>query len=82
MRRAAPEATARLHGAVDRLLQDAQQARQIRDDIDIDDLMALIAGAFSAEQHAGLDRHRSRRLATVLFDGLRTTASGGTHRHA
>lgn len=75
MQRAAPEATARLHAAVDQLLRHAQQARQIRDDIDVNDLMALIAGAFTAEQHAGLDRHRPRRLATVLFDGLRTKYS-------
>lgn len=75
LRRAAPDATARLNTAVDQLLQQAQRARQIRDDIDINDLMALIAGAFTAEQHVDPNRRRPPRLAAVLFDGLRTTTT-------
>lgn len=74
LRRAAPEATARLHAAVDQLLRRAQRAAEIRDDIDVNDLMALIAGAFAAQHHADPDRRHPLRLAAVLFDGLRTTA--------
>lgn len=73
LRTAAPEAVDRLRSAVNELLIKAQYANEIRNDIDTNDLMSLVAGAFVAEQHAG-DRPNRRRLSSVLFDGLRTTA--------
>lgn len=74
LRNAAPDAIEHLRAAVEVLLSRAQRAEQIRDDIDTNDLMSLVAGAFVAEQHAGNRPHR-RRLAAVLFDGLRTSAT-------
>lgn len=73
LRIAAPDAIEQLRAAVGELLTRAQRAKQIRDDIDTLDLMSVVAGAFVAEQHAG-DRPKRRRLAAVLFDGLRTPA--------
>ena len=78
LRVAAPEAVEQLRAAAGRLLIDAQRAHEIREDIDTNDLMSLVAGAFVAEQHAGHRVNRTR-LAQVLFDGLRTTASKQRH---
>jgi AcrR family transcriptional regulator len=72
LRIAAPEAVDRLRSAVGQLLTKAQRANEIRNDIDTNDLMSLVAGAFVAEQHAG-DRPNPRRLASILFDGLQAT---------
>lgn len=72
LRTAAPAAIEQLRAAVGELLTRAQQANQVRNDIDTLDLMSLVAGAFVAEQHAG-DRPHRRRLAAVLLDGLRTS---------
>lgn len=74
LRSAAPQVIEHLRETVDVLLTRAQRAGQIRDDIDTNDLMSLVAGAFVAEQHAGNRPHR-RRLAAVFLDGLRTSAA-------
>jgi AcrR family transcriptional regulator len=77
LRVAAPDAVRELRAAVGRLLTQAQLVGEIREDIDTNDLMSLVAGAFVAEQHAG-HRPDRNRLAQVLFDGLRATAT--SHR--
>jgi AcrR family transcriptional regulator len=56
---------------VDVLLHRAQQAGAVRDDIDIEDLMRILKGAFTAAYTAGDDAERRRRTFAVLFDGLR-----------
>lgn len=76
--RAAPDLAANLHGAVGDLLAKAQAAEAVRAELDADDIMSLVAGAFAAIQHSGDDPERAARLTAVLFDGLRTTASPPT----
>jgi AcrR family transcriptional regulator len=78
LRTAAPNVAADLHDAVQVLLHRAQKTGTIRGDVDINDIMALLAGAFAAAQHAGADPHRAARLAAILFDGLRTTTAAQT----
>jgi AcrR family transcriptional regulator len=82
LRAAAPGAARDLRDAVGALLGRAQDAGTIRRDLDTDDIMALLAGAFAAAQHFGDDPRRTARLSAVLFDGLlprtaltRTTSS-------
>jgi AcrR family transcriptional regulator len=49
------------------LLEDAQRAGKVRDDIDATDLKALVAGCLAMRAH-GADPERS---VTIVFDGLR-----------
>ncbi|WP_374121998.1 TetR family transcriptional regulator C-terminal domain-containing protein [Frankia sp. AiPa1] len=72
VRTAAPEVAARLREMLRTFLQRAQDAGDIRGDIDIDDLFALLAGAFATLRHADATSDQAARLNTVLFDGLRT----------
>jgi len=75
IRTAAPATAARLRETVRALLHRAQRAGKIRDDIDTDDLFALLAGAFATLRHADAEAapERIARLNTVLFDGLRAS---------
>jgi AcrR family transcriptional regulator len=72
IRIAAPAAAAELRGALDVLLRRAQDAGSVRADIDVDDLLAALAGVFHAIQHAGvrLDSERAARLTAMFFDSL------------
>lgn len=72
IRTAAPKAAAELRTAVNTLLQRAQHAGAIRPDIDIDDLMALLAGTFHAIQHTGarFESERAQRLIALFLDSL------------
>ncbi|WP_322748782.1 MULTISPECIES: helix-turn-helix domain-containing protein [unclassified Frankia] len=72
IRTTAPEVAARLRETLRAFLQRAQDAGDIRGDIDIDDLFALLAGAFATLRHADAPPDQAVRLNTVLFDGLRT----------
>lgn len=73
LRTAAPEVAADLTGHVAELLDRARAAGVVRDDVTVDEVMALVAGAFAAIRHA--DAHtsptRSAHLATIILDGLR-----------
>jgi hypothetical protein len=73
LRTAAPTVATELRDAVGVLLGRAQRAGATRTDLDIDDLMALLAGAFHAIQYAGVKAksRQAERLTSVLFDGLR-----------
>jgi AcrR family transcriptional regulator len=62
-----------LHRAMALLLERAQAAGDVRTDVDIDDVMALIAGACHASVYAGLDADAQARTVAVLSDGLRPT---------
>ncbi|MGJ6963985.1 hypothetical protein ACSDR0_18930 [Streptosporangium sp. G11] len=44
-----------------------------RPDLTVDEVMALVAGAFAAIRHAGAEtsRERSAHLAQLTLDGLR-----------
>ncbi|MEU3623827.1 TetR family transcriptional regulator [Amycolatopsis coloradensis] len=56
--------------ALEALLSRAQLAGAVREDIDGDDLRALIAGCLAAERYSLEDRH----LVRVVVDGLRKAA--------
>ncbi|SDE01599.1 TetR/AcrR family transcriptional regulator [Actinokineospora iranica] len=75
LRAAAPRAAADLRAAVGVLLDGAQRAGAVRGDLDVDDVLALLAGAFAAARHAGGDPDRSARLRGVLFDALKAVPS-------
>ncbi|GGP95751.1 hypothetical protein BKA00_003892 [Actinomadura coerulea] len=48
----------------------------MREDVTVDEVMALVAGAFAAIRHAGAEtsRERSARLTRLILDGLRPRA--------
>jgi AcrR family transcriptional regulator len=73
LRTAAPRVAADLTRHVAGLLSRAQEAGAARRDVTTDEVMALVAGAFAAIQHAGAgaSRTRSARIAEIVLDGLR-----------
>jgi AcrR family transcriptional regulator len=73
LRTAAPDVAADLTRHVADLLDRAQAARAVRGDITVEEVMALVAGAFAAIRHAGAEasRERSAHIAQIILDGLR-----------
>ncbi|URM98754.1 TetR/AcrR family transcriptional regulator [Actinomadura madurae] len=73
LRTAAPDVAADLTRHVAGLLDRAHAAGAVRDDLTVDEVMALVAGAFAAIRHAGAEtsRERSGRIARLILDGLR-----------
>lgn len=67
LRTAAPDVAVELTGQVAGLLDRAHRAGTVRADVTVDEVMALVAGAFAAIQHAGGETH----LADIILDGLR-----------
>ncbi|MGO4616639.1 TetR/AcrR family transcriptional regulator [Nocardia sp. 2YAB30] len=65
-----PKPVYELRTAIGTLLTRAQHAGAVRTDIDADDLMRIIKGAFHAT-HSATPAQRNRAFAVVL-DGLRT----------
>jgi len=57
--------------ALGALLDRAQEAGAVRDDIGVAELIALVVGASRTAEHAGLDRAVLARTLQVVFDGLR-----------
>jgi hypothetical protein len=45
----------------------------VRPDLTVDEVMALVAGAFAAIRHANAEtsRERSTHIAQIILDGLR-----------
>lgn len=82
IRTAAPDAAGELRDAVNVLLRRAQKASAIRPEIDIDDLMAALAGTFHAIQYTGerFDSRHAKRLAGMFFDSLERRQSANTRR--
>jgi AcrR family transcriptional regulator len=76
LRTAAPDLAADLTRHVADLLGRAHAAGVARRDASVDEVMAVVAGAFAAIRHAGADtsRERSTHLAEILLDGLRPRA--------
>lgn len=60
-----------LRRAVGALLQRAQQAGAVRDDIALPELYALLIGTSRAAAYAHLDQEIQARTLAVVFDGLR-----------
>jgi AcrR family transcriptional regulator len=73
IRTADPDAARELHDAVGTLLRRAQSAGAARTDIDIDALMAALAGTFHAIQYSGerSGSERAKLLTTMFFDSLK-----------
>ena len=82
LRAAAPGVAADLACHVGDLLDRAQAAGAVRDDVTVEEVMALVAGAFAAICHAGAQasRERSAHIAGIILDGLRPPPS--PHRRA
>lgn len=73
LRTAAPGVAADLTRHVADLLDRARTAGAVRDDLTVDEVMALVAGAFAAIRHAKAEtsRERSAHIAQIILDGLR-----------
>lgn len=73
LRTAAPGLAADLTRHVADLLDRAHAAGAVREDLTVDELMALVAGAFAAIRHAGAETslERSTHIAALILDGLR-----------
>jgi AcrR family transcriptional regulator len=76
LRAAAPEVAANLTRHVADLLDRAQAANAVRGDLTVEEVMALVAGAFAAIRHAGAEssRQRSAHIAQLILDGLQPQA--------
>ncbi|WP_432929581.1 hypothetical protein ACQPZZ_05605 [Microbispora sp. CA-135349] len=73
LRTAAPDVAADLTRHVANLLERAHAAHAVRPDLTVDEVMALVAGAFAEIRHAGAEtsRARSAHIAQLILDGLR-----------
>jgi AcrR family transcriptional regulator len=61
--------------ALAELLRRAQRAGDVRRDIGVDDVMALLTGAAYAICHSRADDTQTRRLLAIMYDGLRADRS-------
>jgi AcrR family transcriptional regulator len=66
----AARASDELRGAVGALLRQAQQAGAVRNDVELPEVYALLAGISRAAARAHLDEEAMARLLAVVFDGL------------
>jgi AcrR family transcriptional regulator len=66
----AGRAAGRLWRVVGELFRNAQRAGAIREDVELPEVYALLAGASRAGVRAGLDKKAWARLFAVIFDGL------------
>ncbi|MEN3305434.1 MAG: hypothetical protein V7603_1636 [Micromonosporaceae bacterium] len=73
LRTAAPKVAADLTRHVADLLDRAHAAGVVRPDLTVDEVMALVAGAFAAIRHANAQTSRERpaHIAQIILDGLR-----------
>jgi len=65
----------RLMEALGVLLRRAQDAGAVRTDLTPGELISVIIGVARAAEHAGADANLRDRTVSILFDGLRSTAS-------
>lgn len=72
LRTAAPVVAADLTRHVGVMLFRAQSVAAVRQDLTIEELMALVAGTLAAIRHANAetDRERTAHLAQIMLDGL------------
>jgi AcrR family transcriptional regulator len=73
LRTADPSVAAALTRHVADLLNRAQAVGAVRDDLTVEELMALVAGALAAIRHASAEtsRERSAHIVQIILDGLR-----------
>jgi AcrR family transcriptional regulator len=67
---AAGEVREELFAALGALLDAAQRAGAVRPDLEVTDLVGLLAGASRAVEYAGADPAARERIVTVILDGL------------
>ncbi|MFC4585499.1 TetR/AcrR family transcriptional regulator [Sphaerisporangium corydalis] len=60
-----------LQTAIETLLTGAQRAGAVRDDVRLDEVMALLTGACQGALHAGWPPDLQKRTLTIIFNGLR-----------
>ncbi len=65
----------RMKRAVVVLLERAQNARAVRDDVAAVDVLTLVMGAVSAAYRQGASPAQRKRVLAVIFDGLRSTTA-------
>ncbi|GAA1949681.1 helix-turn-helix domain-containing protein [Catenulispora subtropica] len=82
LRTAAPTVAADLRRHVADLLDRAHAAGAARGDLTVDEVMALVAGAFAAIRHAGAEssREASAHISQLILDGLRPPPTAGNAR--
>jgi AcrR family transcriptional regulator len=66
----AAQASTELRRAFGALLQRAQKAGVIRDDVELPEVYALLVGVARAAAHEHLDEEVRARILTIIFDGL------------
>jgi AcrR family transcriptional regulator len=66
----AARASEGLRGAIGALLERAQRAGAVRDDIELPEVYVLIAGISQAAARTRLDERARARLLAIVFDGL------------
>ncbi len=71
VRGATHETKKELGAAISKLLASAQRAGTVRKDVQVPELMALMAGAFHAAEHATNSHDIATRALGIIFDGLR-----------
>jgi AcrR family transcriptional regulator len=69
----AAQASNGLRRAVGVLLQHAQQAGAVRDDVELPEVYALLVATSRVAAHAGLDDEVKARTLAIVFDGLAHT---------
>lgn len=60
-----------LHRQLGSLLERAQAAGEVRKDVSIQEVLALIGATFAALERHGISAKGSERMLAVIFDGLR-----------
>lgn len=65
------EAVQPLRQAIEALLEGAQQAGTVRDDVRAPEIMALLAAASQGALAAGWDRRLQKLTLAIVFAGLR-----------
>jgi len=68
---AAGEAQQEVRRALGTLLRSAQETGAVRRDLEVADLIGLLAGTSKAIEYAGTDRTARDRILAVILDGLR-----------
>lgn len=63
-----------LHRELGKLLERAQESGGVREDVSIQEIMALIAGAMGTLDRHGISAKGRERMLAVIFDGLRVQA--------
>jgi AcrR family transcriptional regulator len=59
-----------LREGIEALLTRSQQAGTVREDVHLDEVVALLTGVCQGALHAGWDRDLQRRTLAIVFEGL------------